>query len=89
MQLFWSLLLESWFLTFIGILFGAILGRFALVLLSWSTEDQFKLVFNPSMILWQKEGMLWILTIFVGFLAASIPAIKAYRIQISKTLTHA
>ena len=89
LQLFWSLLLESWFLTFIGILFGAILGRLALVLLSWSTEEQFKLVFDPSMILWQKEGMLWILTIFVGFLAACIPAIKAYRIQISKSLTHA
>lgn len=89
LQLFWSLLLESWFLTFIGILFGAILGRLALVLLSWSTEEQFKLVFDPSMILWQKEGMLWILTIFVGFLAACIPAIKAYQIQISKTLTHA
>jgi putative ABC transport system permease protein len=89
LQLFWSLLLESWFLTFIGILFGAILGRLALVLLSWSTEEQFKLVFDPSMILWQKEGMLWILTIFVGFLAACIPALKAYQIQISKTLTHA
>ncbi len=89
LQLFWSLLLESWFLTFIGILFGAILGRLALVLLSWSTEEQFKLVFDPSMILWQKEGMLWILAIFVGFLAACIPAIKAYQIQISKTLTHA
>jgi putative ABC transport system permease protein len=89
LQLFWSLLLESWFLTFIGILFGAILGRLALILLSWSTEEQFKLVFDPSMILWQKEGMLWILTIFVGFLAACIPAIKAYQIQISKTLTHA
>jgi len=89
LQLFWSLLLESWFLTFIGILFGAIFGRLALILLSWSTEEQFKLVFDPSMILWQNEGMLWILTIFVGFLAACIPAIKAYQIQISKTLTHA
>lgn len=89
LQLFWSLLLESWFLTFIGILFGAILGRLALVLLSWSTEEQFKLVFDPTMILWQKEGMLWILTIFVGFFAACIPALKAYQIQISKTLTHA
>ena len=45
--------------------------------------------FNPFAFVWQKEGILFIVTIFVGLLAALIPAVKAYRLNISKTLANA
>jgi putative ABC transport system permease protein len=45
--------------------------------------------FNPFEFLWQKEGTLFLLTIFVGFIAALIPAVKAYNLNISKTLANA
>lgn len=89
LQLFVSVLLESLLLVVAGLLMGSVLGRIALIFISNSTEDQFRLLFSPWHILWQKEGMLWIITIFVGILAAIIPAIKAYKTQISKTLSHA
>jgi putative ABC transport system permease protein len=38
---------------------------------------------------WEKEGYLFLLTIFVGILAAVIPAVKAYSLNISKTLANA
>ena len=40
-------------------------------------------------IIWEKEGLLFGLTLLVGLIAALIPAIKAYTINISKTLANA
>ena len=47
------------------------------------------IAFNPLEFVWEKEGILFLVTIFVGLLAAFIPAIKAYRLNISKTLSNA
>lgn len=88
-QLFTSILLESLFLVIVGIVFGAVLGRLAVMLISSNTEEQFNLIFSPYTIIWQKEGWLWLITFFVGIFAALIPAIKAFGIQISKTLNNA
>jgi putative ABC transport system permease protein len=44
--------------------------------------------FNPTEIIWEKEGYLFIITLFVVVIAALIPAIKAYRMNISKTLAN-
>lgn len=89
MQLLKIVIIESMLLCCVGFLFGTILGRMVLVLLSKSTEADFKMAFNPYEFLWKKEGFLFILTIFVGVLAALIPAIKAYYLNISKTLANA
>ena len=82
-------LIESLLLCVVGFLFGTILGRIALMLISNSAEEDFKMSFNPYEFIWEKEGILFLLTIFVGIIAALIPAIKAYNLNISKTLANA
>jgi len=81
-------MIESLLLCVVGFLFGTILGRIALMVLSNSAEDDFKMSFNPYEFIWDKEGILFLLTIFVGIIAALIPAIKAYNLNISKTLAN-
>jgi len=88
-QLLKLVLLESMFLCLVGFLFGIVLSRIGLMLISTTTDDQFKMAFNPTLILWEKEGLLLLVTIFVGLLAAIIPAVKAYSLNISKTLADA
>jgi putative ABC transport system permease protein len=46
------------------------------------------MAFNPFEILWKKELILLTLVIILGLVAALIPAIKAYFINISKTLSN-
>jgi putative ABC transport system permease protein len=89
MQLTQLVLIESLLLCIVGFIFGTILGRVALVLISNSAEQDFKMSFNPYEFLWNKEGVLFLLTIGVGIIAALIPAIKAYKLNISKTLANA
>ncbi|PHX62027.1 MAG: permease [Flavobacteriales bacterium] len=88
-QLLLVVLYESILLCVVGYLFGTILGRVGIVLLSKASESDFKLGFNPMEIIWEKEGLLFGLTLLVGLVAAVIPAIKAYTLNISKTLANA
>jgi putative ABC transport system permease protein len=88
-QLLKVVMIESLLLCVVGFVFGTILGRVALSFLFNSSEEDFKMSFNPYEFLWEKEGTLFLLTIFVGFIAALIPAIKAYNLNISKTLANA
>lgn len=89
LQLLWLVLIESLLLCVTGFVFGTIVGRVALSFISGSSEDEFKMSFNPFEFVWEKEGYLFLLTIFVGILAAVIPAVKAYGLNISKTLANA
>ncbi|NBL65505.1 FtsX-like permease family protein [Flavobacterium sp. NST-5] len=89
LQLLKLVIIESLLLVIIGFILGTIVGRLALILISNSTDDQFKMVFSPWQMVWQKESMLFAFTILIGLLAAVIPAIKAYRLNISKTLANA
>jgi len=88
-QLLALVMIESLLLCVVGFVFGTILGRIALMFISTSAEKDFKFSFNPYEFIWEKEGVLFLLTIFVGVLAALIPAIKAYQLNISKTLANA
>lgn len=88
-QLLKVVIIESLILCVIGFVFGTILGRIGLVLISQSSDEEFKIAFNPFSFVWEKEGVLFIMTIFVGVLAAAIPAVKAYRLNISKVLANA
>jgi putative ABC transport system permease protein len=89
LQLLSLVLIESLLLCVTGFIFGTIVGRIGLQLLSGSSESEFKMAFNPYEFVWDKEGYLLGLTIFVGVIAAVIPAVKAYRLNISKTLANA
>jgi len=89
LQLLWLVLIESLLLCITGFIFGTVVGRVALTFISGSSESEFKMSFNPLEFVWQKEGYLFGLTIFVGILAAVIPAVKAYSLNISKTLANA
>jgi putative ABC transport system permease protein len=89
LQLLMLVLIESLLLCVTGFVFGTVVGRIGLVLLSGSSESEFKMSFNPYEFVWPKEGYLFALTIFVGILAAVIPAVKAYSLNISKTLANA
>ena len=82
-------LIESLLLCIVGFIFGTVLGRVSILWISASSEQDFKMSFNPYEFLWNKEGVLFLLTIGVGIVAALIPAIKAYKLNISKTLANA
>jgi putative ABC transport system permease protein len=89
MQLMQLVLIESLLLCIVGFIFGTILGRVSILWISSSSEQDFKMSFNPYEFLWNKEGILFLLTIGVGVVAALLPAIKAYKLNISKTLANA
>jgi len=88
-QLLWLVLLESIFLCTIGFILGIVFGRIGLYFLSVSSQEEFKMAFDPFEFLWKEEEMLFLATLSVGILAAIIPAIKAYSLNISKTLANA
>ena len=88
-QMLGLVLFESLLLCIVGFIFGTLFGRLALVMISSTTDEQFKMAFDPMTIIWEKEGILFLVTIFVGIVAAVIPAVKAYRLNISKTLANA
>lgn len=88
-QLLILVLFESILLCIIGFVFGIVVGRLGLYFISTSTEQNFKMAFNPFEFAFKEEGILFLTTIFVGIIAAVIPAVKAYRLNISKTLANA
>ncbi len=88
-QLLQLILFESLLLCVVGFVLGTALGRLSLWMISNATAQEYKMDFDPTLILWQKEGMLFALTLAVGIIAACIPAIKAYTLNISKTLNNA
>ncbi|WP_372472879.1 ABC transporter permease [Capnocytophaga sp. ARDL2] len=88
-QLLWLILLEGLFLCIIGYLFGAILGRIALYFISLSSTEEFKIAFNPLEFIPEKEGIVFFSTLFVGIVSALLPALRAYSLNISKTLSNA
>ena len=88
-QLLILVLFESILLCIIGFILGTIVGRVALYLISTSTEETYKMAFNPFEFAVKEEGISFLTTIFVGIIAAVIPAVKAYRLNISKTLANA
>ena len=89
LQLLKVVMIESLLLCVVGFIFGTILRRVGLSMLSNSAEEDFKIRCNPYEFIWEREGTLFLLTIFVGFIAALIPAVKAYNLNISKTLANA
>lgn len=88
-QLLQLVLIESICLCIVGLLAGIVFSRVALFIISQAAEEQFKLSFNPFETIWNKEFPLIVITLMLGIISALIPAIKAYRINISKVLANA
>lgn len=84
-KLFGLVIQESLLLCLAGYVFGIILGRIAIMTLSSFGEEQFHFSVSQSGI---SAVEIWLLpfTLGVGFVAAIIPAIRAYRSDISTIL---
>lgn len=89
LQLLQLVLIESLCLCIVGLVAGIVFSRVALFIISQATEEQFKFSFNPFEIIWNKEFPLIVVTLILSIISAIIPAIKAYRINISKVLANA
>ena len=86
--LFILILLEGILLSFVGYILGLTFSRIGLWIISNKMEDNFQYSIGDMNVL-PMEWILLALTLFIGFLAAFLPAYSAMRIDISKTLSNA
>jgi len=84
-KLFGMVILESLLLCVIGHVAGTVLGRAGLVLMAKLSEEQMQLGLAGG---WLPMEELWLLpvTLLIGTVAALIPAVQAYRTDISEVL---
>ena len=80
-----TILMEGVTLTFLGVVFGLLLGHGVLVAMSAFVEETQKagitgLVFYPY------EWIILVVSLLLGMMSASIPAIQVYKTDISKVL---
>ena len=69
---------------FVGLLLG-ILGYSMVAMLA---ENEYQMSLGQLPLDFYQQGLLFAISLFIGFLAAIFPAIKSYFIQISTTLAH-
>ncbi|WP_020597636.1 ABC transporter permease [Spirosoma panaciterrae] len=84
-QLFGMLLLEGIVLALIGFVLGLTLSRIGLWLFSGSVSDEYHYNLAAFGILPEEWGLLGI-ALLIGILAAALPALGVYRMNISRTL---
>ncbi len=84
-KLFFLLLLEGLIISTIGFVFGVALSRLGLWLMSKNVEQNFHYDFNVLSLL-TEEFWLFLGALFIGLLAAAIPSLGIYKIDISRTL---
>jgi putative ABC transport system permease protein len=84
-RLFFLLLLEGLIISVIGFVIGIILSRVGLWLLSENIEQNFHYDFNVLSLM-MEEFWLFLGALFIGLLAAAIPSLGIYKIDISRTL---
>jgi putative ABC transport system permease protein len=84
-KLFVSILLEGGVLTMLGSLIGLLMGHGVLVLLSGMVEETQKAGIN-GFIFYPEEWIILGGSLLLGLICAVIPAIQAYRTDISKVL---
>jgi putative ABC transport system permease protein len=78
--------LESLFLCFIGYLAGSMLAYFLIYLIGEVSVVQYGIAVKPLNLCSSAQGTIFGLILLLGFLASLIPALKAYSMNISKTL---
>ena len=84
-KLFLLLLLEGLIISTIGFVIGIFLSRLGLWIMSENVEQNFHYDFNVLSLL-TEEFYLFLGALFIGLLAAAIPSLGIYNINISKTL---
>lgn len=87
-QVMGLILLESVWLCLAGFVSGIVVSRVALWLISRATGREYRFALDQFGFRWSDEGLLFLLALGIGLSAALIPAQKAYRLDISKTLSH-
>ena len=86
-QLFILILLEGFFMVALGLIIGLILSRVGITLLSDMAKDSFHDEFN-AMIFLPQEYYLVGITLGLGVVASLLPALRAFFMDISKTLSN-
>lgn len=84
-RLFGLLLLEGLMIALIGFAAGILLSRLGLAILGRNVEENFHYDLNALTLL-PEEGLLLLGTVAIGLLAAALPSLGIYRINISRTL---
>lgn len=84
-KLFLLLLLEGLIISVVGFIVGIFLSRLGLWIMSENVEQNFHYDFNILSLL-TEEFYLFLGALFIGLLAAAIPSMGIYNINISKTL---
>jgi putative ABC transport system permease protein len=84
-KLFFSVLLEGSTLTFFGSIFGLLLSHSVLMLMAFFVEETQKAGIT-GMVFYSEEWIILAGSLFLGILCALLPAIQAYRTDISKVL---
>ncbi|HVU94700.1 MAG TPA: FtsX-like permease family protein [Puia sp.] len=87
LRLFAMVLAEGITLSLAGFLAGILLSRFGLLLLDKFAAGKFHIDLRKQG-LSKEEGWLFLVTLGIGLAAALIPAVKAFRLNISKTLAN-
>lgn len=87
-QLFYIVLLEGLIISVAGYLIGLFLGKFGLAMLSMLVSDTYQYQLGVELIT-REELLLLPAVLIIGFLAALLPAVRAYRLNISKILADA
>lgn len=87
-KLFLLIILEGLMVAVIGYVFGLLLSHGIMALLAANVQDDFRYTVSATRFL-TEEGYLFAAALFIGFLAAVIPAIQASRTDIADTLTGA
>ena len=88
LKLMLLVLLESMLLCVSGFICGIVLSRIVLYFLSKQAQSDYHFSFKNFGFQLPEEGYLFFITMAVGITAALIPAVKAYRLNISKTLAN-
>ena len=86
-QLFTLILLEGFFMVALGLIIGLVLSRVGITLLSDMAKDSFHDEFN-AMIFLPQEYYLVGITLGLGVVASLLPALRAFFMDISKTLSN-
>ncbi len=84
-KLFFLLLLEGLIISVIGFVVGIFMSRLGLWIMSENVEQNFHYDFNVLSLL-TEEFWLFLGALFIGLLAAAIPSLGIYKIDISRTL---
>ncbi len=87
-QLFLIVLIEGLVIATLGYLFGLLLGKAALFTISQMAEGAYQYTLQMKW-LTMNEALLLPASLGIGFVAAVIPALQAYRLNISKVLSDA